>query len=296
MENKFCTLFRYAINSLAYAFCKNKLVIYASVYIRNGKIIPQNWGDDINVYFWEYITGCNVIVANQSLFHRIVNRKAYSSIGSIVGWFGNEKTEIWGSGAISSRSTVRIKPDKVHSVRGPLTRRLLMSQGIECPERYGDPALLLSKYYTPKTSSKKYRIGLIPHYVDIDNPVIRHFVKHNDDTLLINLRKYKNWTDIIDEVAACELIVSSSLHGLIVSDSYGIPNIWVSYSDKICGGTFKFLDYFESVGRTRQTVPIRIREERQLCDLTNNLPTDRISIDYDAIISTCPFKDKIKVV
>lgn len=295
MENKLYTFFRYAINSFIYAFRKNKLVINASVYIRKGKIIPQNWGDDINVYFWEYITDCNVVVVNQSLFHRIVHIKNYSLIGSIVGWFGNRRTEIWGSGAISAQTNVRIKPDKIHSVRGPLTREILVNLGIECPKCYGDPALLLAKYYTPKPLLKKYRLGLIPHYVDIDNPIIRNFVEHSNDTLLINLKEYESWTDVIDKLASCELVVSSSLHGLIVSDSYRIPNIWVSYSDKICGGAFKFLDYFGSVGRTCQTAPIRICKESQLRELINNPSLiDHVSIDLDAIVATCPFKDKIK--
>lgn len=294
MESKLYTFFRYTINSLIYFFRTNKLVIYASVYIKKGHIVPQNWGDDINIYFWEYITHCNVIVANQSLYHRVFAHKTFSLIGSIVGWFGSPKTEIWGSGAISPTTVVDIKPYKIHSVRGPLTRQLLTSQGIECPTRYGDPALLLSKYYTPQTLQKKYKIGFIPHYVDLDNPVIHQFCKNHNNTILINLKEYTNWTDIIDEIVSCELIISSSLHGLIVSDSYGIPNVWVSYSDKICGGSFKYLDYFLSVGRTLQSTPIHIRDEEQLNKLISNPPVEKASIDFNSIISACPFKNKIQ--
>ena len=40
-------------------------------------------------------------------------------------------------------------------------------------------------------------------------------------------------------------IVSSSLHGLICSDAYNIPNLWLD-EYKLIEGDFKFKDYFVS--------------------------------------------------
>jgi len=42
---------------------------------------------------------------------------------------------------------------------------------------------------------------------------------------LIKLRGYQHWLNIIDEILACKYVVPESLHGLIVSESYGIPNL-----------------------------------------------------------------------
>src|SRR5699024_2844099 len=33
--------------------------------------------------------------------------------------------------------------------------------------------------------------------------------------------------DTLDAITSCEVIVSTSLHGLILADAYGIPNAWL---------------------------------------------------------------------
>ena len=56
------------------------------------------------------------------------------------------------------------------------------------------------------------------------------------------------WTKVVDYICSCKIILSSSLHGLIISDAYKIPNIWLNeYS--LNEGTFKFKDYFQSQNR-----------------------------------------------
>jgi len=88
------------------------------------------------------------------------------------------------------------------------------------------------------------------------------------------------------------MILSSSLHGLIVADSYGIPNAWVRFSDNISGGSFKYLDYFASVGRDVQE-PVRIESSEDL-DATlqdESLFTVAKNIDFESIINACPFKE-----
>src|SRR5690606_5814540 len=52
--------------------------------------------------------------------------------------------------------------------------------------------------------------------------------------------------ELVDRVCECEVIASSSLHGLIVADAYEIPRVWLKLSDNILGGEFKFLDYFST--------------------------------------------------
>lgn len=59
------------------------------------------------------------------------------------------------------------------------------------------------------------------------------------------------------------MILSSSLHGLVVSDAFGIPNQWLEFSDNVVGAGFKFRDYADGIGRTAMT-PVKISERKDI--------------------------------
>jgi pyruvyltransferase len=126
------------------------------------------------------------------------------------------------------------------AVRGPQTRATIDG---DVPEVYGDPAMLLPRFYTPNSVGRRFEVGVVPHYVDKDlmlngDPRIAEVDVHTDD-----------WRRVVDMIASCDHIVSSSLHGLIVAEAYGIPAVWVQPSGRIKGGRFKFDDYYASTGR-----------------------------------------------
>jgi len=50
----------------------------------------------------------------------------------------------------------------------------------------------------------------------------------------------------VREIGACAAVVTTSLHGLVTADAFGIPALWTSLEPQLSGGAFKFLDY-ESV-------------------------------------------------
>ena len=92
----------------------------------------------------------------------------------------------------------------------------------------------------------KYKVGLIPHHTSYEA-----FAKLTlpSDWILIDPR-ITSCDFIFEKICQCELIISESLHGLVVSDSFEIPNIWLYNRDLHAGGDFKFRDYFLSIGRT----------------------------------------------
>ena len=126
----------------------------------------------------------------------------------------------------------------------------------------------------------------------MDFDVIKKIRETQTDILIIDLAHYEKWTDVIDQICSCEIIASSSLHGLIVSDAYNIPNCWITLSGKISGGLFKFYDYFSSVNR-KDSEPIKIEKISDLLQVYKQVSLWKsIEIDTDEIIKCCPFLNK----
>jgi predicted O-linked N-acetylglucosamine transferase (SPINDLY family) len=245
-----------------------------------------NWGDSVNEALLESLSGGKKPVWHFPL--QSSRRDHILCTGSILG-MATQHSIVWGAGYISQDASVREKPKAIHAVRGPLTRELLLRQGIDCPEVYGDPALLYPRIYHPK-KEKKYRLGIVAHYIDQDHPWLQNMP---DDVLLINV-KTADVNLFVDQLLQCEKVASSSLHGLIAADAYGIPSTWLRFSNKVIGGNFKFLDYFASVGR-KDKQPLLINEGVTLEDVENQFYDYQIDIDLDALMDACPFKAQDKL-
>lgn len=266
-------------------FGKNIIVINCWVNQSYGKIQHRNFGDELNVFLLEELTGKRVICYHSYGKKNIPN---YMVIGSIIQDLADSSTIVWGAGVMRNDDILPVKPHKVCATRGKLTQDYLLKRGVSSPSIYGDPALLLPIVYHPKCK-KKYKYGLIPHVKDLDLPLIQDILKSNTDIHLISLENYEDWHFIIDELCSCEAILSSSLHGLILGDTYGIPNTWVRFSSNICGGDFKYLDYFSGVNRKTKT-PILLTDAYKLIDAIAALDNyEPIVFDKDALLKACPF-------
>lgn len=135
-------------------------------------------------------------------------------------------------------------------------------------------------------SRKKFKYGLIPHHVDKNNSNLKKWLER-DDVLFIDIQQ--DIEPFIDQLLSCEKIISSSLHGLIASDSYSIPNIHVIFSDKLLGGQFKFDDYALGIsGKKRQ--PIIVTDETTIENLSENAYYNKVSdAKIDSILKLFPY-------
>ena len=264
----------------------NFIIIKGWIRQNCSKIDNRNLGDELNYYLMQSLTGKRVI-SYDSFFHG--GRKNYEVIGSVVE-LCNKNTIIWGSGAFQKEvKPLPTRPLKVYAVRGPLTRDYLISNGVECPSVYGDPALLLPLIYMPKRK-KLHHIGVIPHFNDLNSSIIDELKRVYKDCVIIKFRNYDEWTDVIDTIASCDVILSSSLHGLILADAYKIPNVWVKFSERTFEGSFKYLDYFGGVGR-RETKPIYLKNDSWQSKIESILSNYKpISFDKDALLDACPLE------
>ena len=271
--------------------CFDKCVVVKMSLSLNydGTLRKSNWGDDINYWFLKEIIEGKLINYDWSIKTKLFKKPFVSGIGSILTLFDMDKAIVWGSGIISSTDRVVGIPKEVRAVRGPLTRQRLLNQGIECPEVYGDPALLLSLFYTPNVE-KKYKIGIIPHYVDQNNHLLDS-LRTDQNILFIDIRRYSHWLDFIDQICQCEMIASSSLHGLIMSEAYGIPNIWIKLKDSNLSDDFKFHDFFLSLGKDREAFSVN-KDVTSLELIKKGREWKKVSIDLTQLINACPFKLK----
>ena len=253
----------------------------------------ENYGDLLAKYLVGKIANKKVVFAwpKKFSFYDFFT-PIYVTVGSILSNV-NKKCTVWGSGIVSKAHP--IKNATFLAVRGPQTRAFLLEQGYNVPEIYGDPALLLPKYYHPKIE-QIYKIGIIPHYRDYNK--IKDFYKDDNEILLIDLMS-NDIEKTTDEFLKCESIVSSSLHGVIVAHAYGIPAVWQKFSDDVFGDDIKYQDYFESVLIPAYQSDIKdskmnLNQLQSLFNDKESLPKLGVIEDLcNNLMAVCPFKSDL---
>lgn len=218
----------------------NKIRLFWFSEILLMKKNKENYGDLLGKYIVEKISKRKVTFVNPRHFNiKDYFVPKYYTIGSILANVRGNSI-VWGSGIIQRDAVVQ--KAKYLAVRGPRTRERLLELGFECPAVYGDPALLLPRFYI-NVLPKKYKLGIIPHYVDYKQ---MHELYKDGDVKVIDLMT-NDIEDVTKQILECEKILSTSLHGVIVPHAYNIPALWVKISDKVFGDDIKYQDYFESV-------------------------------------------------
>lgn len=203
----------------------------------------HNLGDELSPIIVDYV----LKLKGLSITNAVRGKKHLYALGSII-QFGYQNTTIWGSGFLEKEPFLKknlfqrwpLRRLDVRAVRGPLTRERLLQFGHNCPEIYGDPGILMPLIYKPKVEiSKEYMI--IPHFTK-DSYYIDKYGKENVISMISD--DYKN---VIDQICSCKKIISSSLHGIILAEAYGIPAVFLK--DRPSFKDFKYLDYYFSTNR-----------------------------------------------
>lgn len=164
------------------------------------------------------------------------------SVGSLLHIVGPEyKGIVLGSGKLFE-DTPTPKHANILGLRGPLS-----AMDYKGEIAIGDPGLLADELVTVE---KRHDLGIVPHWSDRDLEHRPEFKKYHP----LIIRPESNPLDVLRKIGSCRKIVSSSLHGIIVADAFGIPRrteMTARFATE--GGSFKFRDYNASVG-----VPFRI--------------------------------------
>lgn len=157
--------------------------------------------------------------------------------GSIVEGAAFRPAVVWGAGCALDREL--LGPVNAIAVRGPLTaRRTGALPGI--PQ--GDPGLLASRFW-PGGRRKRYDVGMVRHFVD-DRA-------YPDADIVIDCTEEP--FEVLAKISSCRTVLSSSLHGLILARSYGIPASRVWHPDVAFDET-KWMDAGATFGRPLEEV------------------------------------------
>lgn len=215
-----------------------------------------NVGDVLNTYMIPKITGRTV---HKSYTHKFEHLMA---IGSLLEGAG-PRSVIWGSGSINGVGPIRpVTAARICALRGKKSLALMEKAcGTPLDVPLGDPALLMPLFYDPAVETDK-EIGIVPHHSEKD--LSRDLQKLISDKHLI-IDVALDPEAFIRQLKRCKAVISSSLHGLILADAYGIPSKWISISDRLDGGDWKFDDYY-SVTSTPMKSPYRTASVDSLMD------------------------------
>jgi len=211
----------------------------------------KNLGDYLSVVVY------NWALEKYGLDHdkRTPETKAIMGIGSII-MLGNCNSTIWGSGILSVNQIPFLykkslyRSFDIRAVRGPVTRNILSSFGYACPATYGDPAILMPYIYEKPNLEVKYEVSVIEHYAKSDGEKSK-----NINYISIETTDYKSF---INEVVSSKKIISSSLHGIIIAESYGVPAIF--WNKNMDAQMLKFYDWYLSTGRTDVRMALSLEE------------------------------------
>lgn len=215
----------------------------------------QNFGDALNPLIFERVLGVPVRYAKKRraelcgigsildglmVSPSIVNRLTRACLPPIHVFSSGFTFPSQKPGACPLRKMV------VHAVRGRQTRRQLIDLGVlaeEQPVAYGDAAVF-APLLLARDVPKKYFCGIIPHVAEQDCAEVGALAEAVRHSVVIDFGRPP--LEVLEQMASCEVIVSSAMHGLIVADALGIPNIWMKVSDRIAGGRYKFDDYYSA--------------------------------------------------
>lgn len=216
-----------------------------------------NFGDWIGPQLVQAYTGRQPVQSDRPG----VGGRVLYSVGSILHRVTRNNVDVWGSGLMRPLTAKEIevrsalKGVKIHAVRGKETRRELQeSLGWDVPEVYGDPALLLPDIIHP-AEAPHGQVAVVPHYVHLPQLDLQGIGGR-----LVDVRG--DVKTVVEQLAGASAVVSSSLHGLIVAQAYGVPWVWLDVTDHQLGGKdFKFEDFFTCLDRNAVS-RVRISKEQ----------------------------------
>lgn len=241
----------------------------------------------------------------------IGNRKTMRFIGSEIptkGWLSND-TLCCGMGwrvKTSKLDTTTVTADTFKYTRGKISRQRVIDAGVNISPNLpvGDSGLLASLLFHPD-ENKIYDVLILTHFTDGKN-----IPKYKESLL----KKYKglkiicysmgdktmNCEKLFDVICKSKIVLSSSLHGIIFSHSFGTPALYITcFNGQKYVDSYKFEDYYSVYDRinynfkpennTFDRVIEKIYDKKYV--LSVNPTKKEVSVIQNNILSAMPYKE-----
>jgi len=238
----------------------------------------DNYMDGI---IFEYISGKSCIV---NMSNDIINFNHYMIGGNILS-DANPYTQVWGCGFSSIKDVLSSCP-RIYAVRGKLTKTMLQNYNVNCPEIYGDPLMVLKRYYNPE-KQKMYKYGIV--YDTDDDLIIKKLmtIKNHNFKLIRN----QPLLSLVDELCQCDIILTSLLNGIILGDMYCNKSYYINFDMK---EDFMIQDYFTCVSRPYVVITknemLNIVKNDRYFEINKSKYNYNMTFDEMAFINSCPFR------
>jgi pyruvyltransferase len=194
------------------------------------------------------------------------------AIGSIL-HFARDGDVVWGSGWNGKIAFDRLHAANldIRAVRGPKTAAFLKERGFDVPAVFGDPGLLTRRYFGdrfPLRPSREFIV--IPNLNDLATT----------GSLPNVCSPLQGWNRVVDAITQARRVVTSSLHGLVIAEAFGVPVRLIRFSG--AEDSFKFDDYAMGTGRD----PLGVSDT--LDHALSAEPYAPIAFDEEALVQAFP--------
>lgn len=187
--------------------------------------------------------------------HFDANSTRFACVGTIGQDLKGGTIHLWGTGIDAKKKAINQGRSSyqcpanttfhVHALRGPFSAQVFARQGIDVPPVYGDPVWFLPSLIAPALQ-KQYELGVIVHLTELASlkdavSLKEHLLRYQiPSSLTSSIRiistlippSFAAIEQKVKEITSCKRIISTSLHGLVIAETYGIPCLYLRNTHK----------------------------------------------------------------
>jgi succinoglycan biosynthesis protein ExoV len=220
------------------------------------KIMGGNFGDDLNEFLWPKLfpKPLESYFDEDTLFIGIGTRLRPHKIPD------GKKKIIFGAGYGYASEPPKIDSTwYIKCVRGPLTAKAL---GIDKKLAVTDSAILARDLIRPLPQTNK--LAFIPHHLTLSED---NWSNICNELGIMFINPKEDPVEVIQQISSCKLLITESLHGAIMADTYRVP--WIPVATRKSFSHFKWNDWALSL-----KVPLKVHDISPLYDMQVRSTTD----------------------